>query len=83
MAKEGASGVIVADLNVEAAEEVVAGIRTAARHPNFRAEAIKIDVSIEESVKAVVAHTVEAFGRIDYAIHCAGVSLDRSGSSCI
>ncbi|KAI4603385.1 hypothetical protein KJ359_006180 [Pestalotiopsis sp. 9143b] len=73
MAKEGASGVIIADLNVEAAEEVVEGIKAVAHHPHFRAEAIKVDVSLEESVKDAVAHTVGLFGRIDYAVHCAGV----------
>lgn len=75
MAEAGASGVLVADLNVEAAEEVVKGIQAVAHHPHFRAEAIKIDVSLEESVKAAVAYTVGLFGCIDYSIHCAGVSL--------
>ena len=46
-----------------------------ATHPGFRAEAIQLDVSLEESVKNAITHTVALFGRIDYCIHSAGVSL--------
>ncbi|KAF3018786.1 hypothetical protein E8E14_000563 [Neopestalotiopsis sp. 37M] len=72
-AKEGASGVLVADINIEGAEETVKEIKAVATNPDFRAESIKIDVSLEESVKAAISHAVEKFGRIDYSVHCAGV----------
>lgn len=34
-----------------------------------------MDVSLEESVKSGVEHMVKSFGRIDYCVHSAGVSV--------
>lgn len=34
-----------------------------------------LDVTVEESVKHSIAYMVDSFGRMDYCIHCAGVSL--------
>lgn len=36
---------------------------------------IKTDVSDEAQVKALVASAVAKFGRLDYAVNCAGVAL--------
>jgi NAD(P)-dependent dehydrogenase (short-subunit alcohol dehydrogenase family) len=72
-AKEGASGVVVADINLEAAEKTAQEIKAVASHPKFEARAIHIDVSDLESVKSAIAKTAEAFGRIDYSVHSAGV----------
>lgn len=44
-------------------------------YPDAQVVAIKTDVSNEEQVKALVAGTVEKFGRIDYAVNCAGIGL--------
>ncbi|OTB07644.1 hypothetical protein M426DRAFT_317947 [Hypoxylon sp. CI-4A] len=74
-AKDGAKGLLVADLNLKGAQEVVAEAKALATNPEFRAEAIQIDVADEESVKKVVAHTVQSFGRIDYSLHSAGISI--------
>lgn len=68
---------IVADLNADGAKETVAQAKAAATNPDFQAEAIEVDVASEESVKAAVARTVELFGRIDYAIHSAGVRSSK------
>lgn len=38
-----------------------------------KASAIVTDVSIEKSVEQMVAHTIEVFGRLDFAINNAGV----------
>lgn len=76
-AKEGARGVVVADLNTDGSKETVAQAKAVATNPNFQAEVVEVDVASEESVKAAVARTVELFGRIDYAIHSAGVSSLR------
>lgn len=65
---------IVADVNVDGAKETAAQAKAAAINPDFQVEAIEADVASEESVKAAVARTVQTFGRIDYAIHSAGVS---------
>lgn len=36
--------------------------------------AVKTDVAVEADVIALVAAAVDKFGRIDYAVNCAGVS---------
>ena len=38
-----------------------------------KASAIKTDVSSGKSVAQMVAHTIEVFGRLDYAVNSAGV----------
>lgn len=73
-AKEGARGVMVADLNAEGSKETVAQAKVVATNPDFQVEAVEVDVASEQSVKAAVAQTVQVFGRIDYAVHSAGVS---------
>ncbi|KAI0385755.1 NAD(P)-binding protein [Hypomontagnella monticulosa] len=73
MAQEGARGLLVADIDLKAAQKTVAEAVIAASNPSFRGEAIEIDVSDEESVKRAVAHMAESFGRIDYCVHSAGI----------
>ncbi|KAI2606572.1 hypothetical protein GGR54DRAFT_437932 [Hypoxylon sp. NC1633] len=72
-AEGGAAGVLVADLDHEAAQKTVAKAKAVASNPDFKAEAIHIDVSVEESVKNAVAHMVQSFGRVDYCVHSAGI----------
>jgi len=71
--REGAC-VVIADLNEPLAQEVAASL-------GERAVAVKVDVSNEESVAALVAATVEAFGGLDLFVSNAGVlkagSLDE------
>ncbi|KAK8091636.1 hypothetical protein PG997_001997 [Apiospora hydei] len=73
LAQEGASGILVADINLDGAKDTVAAIRAVAVHPEFRAEAIRVDVSQEDSVRDAISHMTGLFGRIDYSVHCAGV----------
>jgi NAD(P)-dependent dehydrogenase (short-subunit alcohol dehydrogenase family) len=47
-----------------------------ATNPDFHAEAIRLDVSLPDSVQHATARTVEIFGRIDYCVNGAGVSLN-------
>jgi hypothetical protein len=75
LAKEGARGLLVADLNLEGAEKTAADARSVATNSEFQVEAIQIDVAIEDSVDRAIAHMVEKFGRIDYCVHSAGVSI--------
>ncbi len=44
-----------------------------------KASAIKTDVSIAKSVEQMVAHTIEVFGRLDYAINNAGIEGKLNG----
>jgi NAD(P)-dependent dehydrogenase (short-subunit alcohol dehydrogenase family) len=49
----------------------------AATNPEFKCITIRVDVRDETSVKAMVAETVKAFGRLDYAVNCAGIGLKK------
>lgn len=83
-AKDGARGLVVADINLEGAKETAAQAKAAAKNPDFRVYAIAVDVSIEDSVRAAVSHAAIYLGRIDYAVHSAGVShLMESDGFCL
>lgn len=60
LARDGAI-VMVSDINLPAAEQVVAEIRAA----GGRAEAIHCDITEEDSIRAAVEHTAAHFGRLD------------------
>lgn len=66
-AKEGAS-VVAADLNLAGAEETVAAITAA----GGRAIPVKVDISDEAQVQAMVQSAVETYGKIDILFCCAG-----------
>jgi NAD(P)-dependent dehydrogenase (short-subunit alcohol dehydrogenase family) len=70
-AREGARGVVVADVNLERAQGVAAGI-------GAQAAALACDVSREADIQALVQATRERFGRIDAYISNAGI-LGRMG----
>ena len=74
-AEAGAAGVVFADLNEEGAQQAADESKKYAINTAYRALHFKLDVSDEQSVKSVVDATVKLFGRIDYALNAAGVSL--------
>ncbi|EMR70829.1 putative 2- -hydroxypropyl- dehydrogenase protein [Eutypa lata UCREL1] len=74
-AQAGAAGVMIADINFKMAEVAVNAVKAAATRSNFRVEAIAVDVTLEESVGAVMKEMVDSFQRIDYCVTCAGVSV--------
>ncbi|PNP74343.1 hypothetical protein FNYG_12392 [Fusarium nygamai] len=73
-AKEGASGVLIADIAVRFAKDVVNECKVAAVNKDFRCEAIPVDVTREESVGNLMSHAVRTFGRIDYCVNSAGLT---------
>lgn len=79
-AEAGVQSVVCADLNEEGAKQVVEESKRYAKHTGYRAIAVKLDISDEESVKSLVATTVKEFGRIDYAVNSAGIDLENYGS---
>jgi NAD(P)-dependent dehydrogenase (short-subunit alcohol dehydrogenase family) len=68
LAKQGAK-VMIADYVPESAERTVKLIKDAGGHANC----IAADVSIPKQVEAMVAKTVEVFGRLDGAFNNAGI----------
>ena len=67
-AQEGAK-VVVADLLVEAGQEMVQLIKSAGGEASF----VKVDVTQAAEVEAMVKHGVETYGRLDCAFNNAGI----------
>lgn len=67
-AAKGAN-IVVAARRKEELDTLVASIEAL----GGKASAIKTDVSIAKSVEQMVAHTLEVFGSLDYAVNCAGI----------
>lgn len=70
-AREGARGVVVADMNLERAQGVARGI-------GAQALAVRCDVSSEAEIQELVRQTRERFGRVDIYFSNAGI-LGRLG----
>ena len=67
-AKKGAK-VVIADIASPGGEETAAMVQTAGGDALF----VRTDVSRSEQVQAMVARTIAAYGRLDYAFNNAGV----------
>ncbi len=72
LAAEGAD-VAIADLTLEAAEEVAAQIRAM----GVKSLALKVDVSSPEDALKMVTDTVEGLGKIDILVNNAGITKDK------
>ncbi|HEY2894117.1 MAG TPA: SDR family NAD(P)-dependent oxidoreductase, partial [Pirellulales bacterium] len=64
-AAEGARGVVVADLDIEAAREVAARVNGLA---------VQVDVSAEKDIQRLVAAATERFGPVDLFCSNAGIA---------
>ena len=73
-AYEGIRGIVVADLDYDGALGAATQSKEMALNKEYEAIAVKVDVSDEDSVQAMVDATVAKFGRIDCLINSAGVS---------
>ena len=68
-AQEGAAGIVVADLDEAGAQQVAAAVKGLA---------IKVDVSKEADIQALVARATEQYGRVDVFCSNAGI-ITRGG----
>ena len=71
LAREGAH-VVVADLNLERAEQVAAEI---VAQTGRRALAVQVDVTDEGQVEGMVRRTLDEFGRLDVLVSNAGILI--------
>jgi len=71
LAREGAH-VVVADLNLERAEQVAAEI---VAQTGRRALAVRVDVTDEGQVEGMVRRTLDEFGRLDVLVSNAGILI--------
>jgi 3-oxoacyl-[acyl-carrier protein] reductase len=74
-AREGAAGVVIADMNGDAAAAAAEAVR---REGSCRAEAVTTDVSDPASIERLFARAAEAFGRLDALVNCAGICTQTS-----
>ncbi|MDP9510951.1 SDR family oxidoreductase [Pseudomonas protegens] len=65
--------VVVADLDVLGGEETVALIRAAGGEALF----VSCNVTREADVQNLMARTIEAYGRLDYAFNNAGIEIEK------
>jgi len=70
LARYGAK-VVLSDISAEEAQQTVSIITK--KYPNSLVIALKCDVSSPTDVAAMVTATVEKFGRLDFAVNCAGI----------
>lgn len=78
LAREGCAGITLADFNEASALAVKEEVLKVATNPNFKAVTARSDVRDEASVKAMVSLAVSTFGRLDYAVNCAGIGFKKS-----
>ncbi|KAF7863840.1 hypothetical protein EAF04_006805 [Stromatinia cepivora] len=74
-AKFGVRSLTLADINFEATQAVVKECHSLSTNPEFRAEGVVVDITLEDSVKAAMNHAVSTFGRIDYCVNSAGMGV--------
>ena len=69
--------VMVADSNVEGGEETVTAIKAAGGEASF----VHVDVTQSSEAEAMVARTIETYGRLDCAFNNAGIASSRGAAS--
>ncbi|KAI1828359.1 NAD(P)-binding protein [Xylaria intraflava] len=74
-ASAGARGVLFADIDYEGATRAAGESNGLATNPAYRSIAVKLDVTIGDSVTAMVEVALKEFGRIDYFINAVGVDV--------
>ncbi|KAI0151715.1 NAD(P)-binding protein [Xylariaceae sp. FL1272] len=74
-AHAGARGLVVADIDLEAAKSTASDIRAEMKQPGFRVEAVHVDATSLESVEAAFTQMVDSFGRIDYCVTTVGIPV--------
>lgn len=74
-ARYGASALVVADINVAGVQETARQAKQVAINSDFVVHAAQVDVRSYQSVEQLFLDAVEKFGRIDYSVSTAGVSI--------
>ncbi|KAI0189865.1 oxidoreductase [Astrocystis sublimbata] len=72
-AERGARAVVFADLSLETATDASEESKGIATAQGYKTLALEVDVRVRASVKDMIAKAKDAFGRLDYAVNCAGV----------
>ncbi|KAL4942702.1 hypothetical protein BDV06DRAFT_221892 [Aspergillus oleicola] len=76
-AAEGARGIVIADLDYNAALETARECDSQSQNPIYTSIALAVDVTNVRSVELMVQTAVEKFGRIDYSLNSAGIGIKQ------
>ena len=84
LASRGANTLVCADINLEAAQctAEISQSRKPAHSTSYKVHALQVDVRDEKSVQQMLDETKALFGRIDYFVNTAGVSLNPAMDAC-
>jgi NAD(P)-dependent dehydrogenase (short-subunit alcohol dehydrogenase family) len=74
-AERGCQAVVFADQSFEGVQAGSEKSKTIATAKDYDTFAIAVDARDRSSVKAMVTEVVKKYGRLDYAINCAGVRI--------
>ncbi|KAI1654710.1 NAD(P)-binding protein [Daldinia decipiens] len=77
-AEAGSRGVLFADINYEGAAKAAESSKKVALAKDYKAVAVKVNVTDAKSVQEMVDVAVKEFGRIDYVVNAAGVDGRRN-----
>ena len=77
LAREACASIAVADINTDALAEVQKELISIATNIDFKCITVNVDVRDETSVTNLIGRVTESFGRIDYAVNCAGIGLKK------
>ncbi|KAG8158590.1 hypothetical protein KVR01_011712 [Diaporthe batatas] len=77
---QGASGIMVADLDQAAAKAVTDEAMRVAENPSLRIHSRGIDVRSEASVEQAFQDMASLFGRVDYCVNCAGIGVEKAAA---
>ncbi|KAF1999301.1 NAD(P)-binding protein [Amniculicola lignicola CBS 123094] len=76
-AADGVSGVAFADVNLNSATIAATKSKTYSKDPKYRAIALHIDVTSEDSVRECMEAVVRTFGSLDYCVNSAGIGVNE------
>ncbi|RJE24904.1 Polysaccharide biosynthesis protein [Aspergillus sclerotialis] len=82
--QDGASGLALIDINIDALETVKAEIENQQKesgHQQIQIDIYSIDISNENHVNEVIENVVSKFGRLDYVANAAGVAMKHAGGA--
>ncbi|KAI3327611.1 hypothetical protein HD806DRAFT_549545 [Xylariaceae sp. AK1471] len=78
LAKEGVSGIFIADLDFEAARGTLHECRAITPNMEFKGKAVKVDVTREDDVRSLFSDMTQELGRIDYCVNCVGIGVQET-----
>ncbi|KAL4757663.1 SDR family NAD(P)-dependent oxidoreductase [Aspergillus foveolatus] len=78
LAKDGAAGLMIADIDTIAAQETAAQCHEVATNQHFRVETTYVGITDDMSMLTATSMTIRLLGQIDYCVNCAGIGFNSN-----